>query len=199
MEAATKDKEIEMASSSSAADSEPNNCSNSEFEKEETMMASSSNNQGKSFNSMGLKHYSAAAGGRFKEFEHLDSKALAKILTPNAGETPLYLAAERGYADVLDQILTTCTSPADHGPYNRTALHVAVIRKDEDMVERFLGQRMTVSENDSNMGEKGMDKGTCAVLHSDRNLAISACVVPVAMSVYLGLGKLLLNWLSRYM
>ncbi|KAK0605764.1 hypothetical protein LWI29_030502 [Acer saccharum] len=289
MEAATKDKEIEMASSSSAADSEPNNCSNSEFEKEETMMASSSNNQGKSFNSMGLKHYSAAAEGRFKEFEHLDSKALAKILTPNgntilhihitarprskisqnidflrgvlgkcsdllwnfnkskisqnieflsgilgkcsdllwkankkgetllhmaarhghadvakflleeckkpfqndqesgikatrlmlqmtneardtalheavrysddhldvvkvlteadpeltydantAGETPLYLAAERGYADVLDKILTTCTSPADHGPYDRTALHVAVIRKDEEMVGRLL-------------------------------------------------------------
>ncbi|KAK0604780.1 hypothetical protein LWI29_019363 [Acer saccharum] len=234
MEAATKDKEIEMASSSSAADSEPNNCSNSEFEKEETMMASSSNNQGKSFNSMGLKHYSAAAEGRFKEFEHLDSKALAKILTPNgetllhmaarhghadvakflleeckkpfqndqesgikatrlmlqmtneardtalheavrysddhldvvkvlteadpeltydantAGETPLYLAAERGYADVLDKILTTCTSPADHGPYDRTALHVAVIRKDEEMVGRLLqeGERIHKSKQD---------------------------------------------------
>ncbi|TXG74287.1 hypothetical protein EZV62_002866 [Acer yangbiense] len=29
--------------------------------------------------------------------------------------------------------------------------------------------------------------GTYAVLHSDRNLAISACVVPVAMFAYLGL------------
>ncbi|KAK1587277.1 hypothetical protein Q3G72_011327 [Acer saccharum] len=54
-----------------------------------------------------------------------------------AGETPLYLAAERGYAEVLKVILT-CSSPGDHGPYDRTALHVAVIRKDEDMVERLL-------------------------------------------------------------
>ncbi|KAK0605322.1 hypothetical protein LWI29_025464 [Acer saccharum] len=43
-------------------------------------------------------------------------------------ETPLYLAAERGYAEVLKEILKTCTSPADHGPYGRTALHMAVIR-----------------------------------------------------------------------
>ena len=70
--------------------------------------------------------------------DHLD---VIKVLTEadpeltydanTAGETPLYLAAERGYADVLEQILTICTSPADHGPYDRTALHVAVIRKDE--------------------------------------------------------------------
>ncbi|KAK0604056.1 hypothetical protein LWI29_011644 [Acer saccharum] len=252
----------------------------------EILMASSSNNQGESFNSMGLEHYSAAAEGDFDKFEHSDSEALAKILTPNdntilhihitarpppesstsqenktvkqpedgdfvrrvlgkcsdllwkvnkkgetllhmaaryghadvakflleeckkpsqndqesgieatrlmlqmtneardtalheavrysddhldvvkvlteadpkltydantAGETPLYLAAERGYADVLDQILTTCTSPADHGPYARTALHVAVIRKDEDMVERLLqaGERIHKSKQD---------------------------------------------------
>ncbi|KAK2641591.1 hypothetical protein Ddye_023354 [Dipteronia dyeriana] len=250
-----------------------------------TMAASSSNNQGESFNWMGLEHFSAAAEGDFEKFEHSDSKALAKILTPNdntilhihitarpesstsqenktvklledgdfvrrvlgkcsdllrkvnskgetllhmaaryghadvakflleeckknplkkndddpesgititsrmletlshetkdtalheavryghldvvkllteedgefpydantAGETPLYLAAERGYADVLDQILKTCTSPADHGPYDRTALHVAVIRKDEDMVEILLkaGERIHISK-----------------------------------------------------
>ncbi|KAK0603181.1 hypothetical protein LWI29_002231 [Acer saccharum] len=255
----------------------------------EIMMASSSNNnQGESFNSMGLEHYSAAAEGDFEKFKHSDSEALAKILTPNdntilhihitarplpksstsqenktvklpddgdfvrrvlgkcsdllwkankkgetllhmvarhghadvakflleeckkpfqndqesgikatrlmlqmtneardtalheavrysddhlvvvkinrlmvgfasdpeltydantAGETPLYLAAERGYADVLDKILTTCTSPADHGPYDRTALHVAVIRKDEDMVERLLQARERIHKS----------------------------------------------------
>ncbi|KAJ4717365.1 Ankyrin repeat-containing-like protein [Melia azedarach] len=44
----------------------------------------------------------------------------------NAGETPLYLAAERGYKDVVKHILT-CKSPSDHGPMGRTALHAAVI------------------------------------------------------------------------
>ncbi|KAK0603969.1 hypothetical protein LWI29_010743 [Acer saccharum] len=57
----------------------------------------------------------------------------------SACETPLYLAAERGYAEVLKKILSTCIiSPADHGPYDRTALHVAVIRNDEDMVKTLL-------------------------------------------------------------
>ncbi|KAK9200120.1 hypothetical protein WN944_015316 [Citrus x changshan-huyou] len=42
-----------------------------------------------------------------------------------AGETPLYLAAERGYKDVMKDILSTCKSPADHGPMGRTALHAA--------------------------------------------------------------------------
>ncbi|KAK0605536.1 hypothetical protein LWI29_027873 [Acer saccharum] len=51
--------------------------------------------------------------------------------TNKAGETPLYLATERGYAEVLKQILGTCDSPADHGPCDRMALHVAVIRYDE--------------------------------------------------------------------
>ena len=48
----------------------------------------------------------------------------------NAGETPLYLAAERGYKDVTQDILLTCKSPADHGPMGRTALHAAAFRND---------------------------------------------------------------------
>ncbi|KAK9182776.1 hypothetical protein WN944_025922 [Citrus x changshan-huyou] len=47
-----------------------------------------------------------------------------------AGETPLYLAAERGYKDVMEDILSTCESPVDHGPMGRTALHAAAFRKD---------------------------------------------------------------------
>ncbi|KAK4856501.1 hypothetical protein QYF36_018214 [Acer negundo] len=68
-----------------------------------------------------------------------------------AGETPLYLAAERGYAEVLKKILSNCIiSPADHGPYDRTALHVAVIRNDEDMVRTLLeaGERSHNSKHE---------------------------------------------------
>ncbi|KDO40326.1 hypothetical protein CISIN_1g039863mg, partial [Citrus sinensis] len=46
-----------------------------------------------------------------------------------AGETPLYLAAERGYKDVMEDILSTCESPVDHGPMGRTALHAAAFRE----------------------------------------------------------------------
>ncbi|CAL5416313.1 unnamed protein product [Camellia sinensis] len=45
----------------------------------------------------------------------------------NAEETPLYLAVERRYDDVLSIILTNCTSPAYGGPKGQTALHAAVL------------------------------------------------------------------------
>ena len=48
----------------------------------------------------------------------------------NAGETPLYLAAERGYKDVMQDIFLTCKSPAGHGPMGRTALHAVAFRND---------------------------------------------------------------------
>lgn len=53
--------------------------------------------------------------------------------TNSADETPLYLAAERGFLEVLEEILRRCASPADGGPCGRSALHVAVIRQDKGM------------------------------------------------------------------
>ncbi|KAI9194651.1 hypothetical protein LWI28_007960 [Acer negundo] len=58
-----------------------------------------------------------------------------------AGETPLYLAAERGYAEVMQEILRTCISPADHGPNSRRALHATVIRNDIGMTILLLDDR----------------------------------------------------------
>jgi hypothetical protein len=46
----------------------------------------------------------------------------------DADETPLYIAAERGFKDVLFQILDKCKSPMHGGPLGRTALHAAVLR-----------------------------------------------------------------------
>lgn len=55
-----------------------------------------------------------------------------------AGETPLYLAAERGYKEVMKDILSTCKSPADHGPMGRTALYAAVFCEDEAILYMVL-------------------------------------------------------------
>ncbi|KAL7220247.1 hypothetical protein ACSBR2_013165 [Camellia fascicularis] len=49
----------------------------------------------------------------------------------NAGETPLYIAAERRHEQVVSQILKTCRAPAYGGPGGRTALHAAVISNNE--------------------------------------------------------------------
>lgn len=50
------------------------------------------------------------------------------------GETPLYIAVERGYQDVVSEILDNCKSPATSGPNGRNLLHAATIRKDEGTV-----------------------------------------------------------------
>jgi len=46
-----------------------------------------------------------------------------------AGETPLYMAAERGYDGILNDILHNCSSPATSGPNSRTVLHALSIAK----------------------------------------------------------------------
>ncbi|KAK2641578.1 hypothetical protein Ddye_023341 [Dipteronia dyeriana] len=78
---------------------------------------------------------------------HLDVVRILTLADPSlpydanaACETPLYMAAERGYAEVLKKILSNCISPADHGPHDRTALLVAVIRNDEEMVTSLLAE-----------------------------------------------------------
>ena len=47
-----------------------------------------------------------------------------------AHESPLYMAAERGYGEVVGEILANCSSVAVGGPNGRTVLHAAVIAKD---------------------------------------------------------------------
>ncbi|XP_034686722.1 ankyrin-1-like [Vitis riparia] len=53
-----------------------------------------------------------------------------------SGGTPLYMAAERGFRDLVKIIIenTTLTPPAHTGPMGRTALHAAVIGRDPIMV-----------------------------------------------------------------
>ncbi|KAK9283224.1 hypothetical protein L1049_011460 [Liquidambar formosana] len=60
----------------------------------------------------------------------------------DAGETPLYLAAERGFEDLVSQILRTCTSPAHGGPNGTTALHAAY---NEHVGNVMISPRMTIN------------------------------------------------------
>ncbi|KAL6181905.1 hypothetical protein ACLB2K_048553 [Fragaria x ananassa] len=93
-------------------------------------------------------------------FNHFD---VVKMLTTQrtsysanvAGETPLYMAAERGYRDVFFQILDSCTDPAYHGPNGRTALHAAVIRNDKEMAEELL----------KHISGRAVDEQGCTPLH----------------------------------
>ncbi|KAM3268307.1 hypothetical protein P3S67_031248 [Capsicum chacoense] len=50
----------------------------------------------------------------------------------NAGETPLYLAAESGLVNCLSEILEHCNRTTYSSPCGRTALHAAIIQKQMD-------------------------------------------------------------------
>ncbi|KAL9408253.1 hypothetical protein AB3S75_046749 [Citrus x aurantiifolia] len=70
----------------------------------------------------------------------------------NAGETPLYLAAERGYINVVEDIISTCKSPADHGPMGRTALHAAAFCGDTEMTKVLLSSKGTLTSKPDQQG-----------------------------------------------
>ncbi|KAK6933369.1 Ankyrin repeat, partial [Dillenia turbinata] len=59
----------------------------------------------------------------------------------DAGETPLYMAAERGYGELVGAILEACKSPAHDGPNGRTALHAAMSCYRRGMIEEILRKK----------------------------------------------------------
>ncbi|KAJ4717371.1 Ankyrin repeat-containing-like protein [Melia azedarach] len=79
----------------------------------------------------------------------------------NAGETPLYLAAERGYNDVVEHILLTCKSPADHGPMGRTALHAAVFGKHREMTKMLLEYKGSLTSRADEQGWLPLHLAAC--------------------------------------
>lgn len=40
------------------------------------------------------------------------------------GKTPMFIAVDEGYDDIVEIISTTCTAPSLDGPYGRTALRI---------------------------------------------------------------------------
>ncbi|KAB1227584.1 hypothetical protein CJ030_MR1G006142 [Morella rubra] len=69
----------------------------------------------------------------------------------DAGETPLYIAVERNFRDLVLDILDKCQSPAYGGPLGRTALHATVLRDGTEIVSKLLeklgGQIMKADQN----------------------------------------------------
>ncbi|KAM2099483.1 hypothetical protein FF1_026780 [Malus domestica] len=71
----------------------------------------------------------------------------------DVGETPLYLAVERGYNLCCLRILEGCKNPTYEGPNGRTALHAAVIRNDEGMTRALLQSDRTLAKAADERGD----------------------------------------------
>ncbi|CAN6541410.1 unnamed protein product [Malus baccata var. baccata] len=54
------------------------------------------------------------------------------------GETPIYMAVERGYCDLVYKMMKTCKNPVYKGPNGRTALHAAVTINGIEMTKDLL-------------------------------------------------------------
>ncbi|XP_034685117.1 ankyrin repeat-containing protein At5g02620-like [Vitis riparia] len=76
-----------------------------------------------------------------------------------AGYTLLYMAAERGFEDLVNLILGTCTSPSYSGMMGRTALHAAVIRNNQEITARLLEWKPDLTKE---VDEKGWSPLHCA-------------------------------------
>uniref|UniRef100_A0A803QND3 PGG domain-containing protein n=1 Tax=Cannabis sativa TaxID=3483 RepID=A0A803QND3_CANSA len=59
-------------------------------------------------------------------------------LANEAGETPLYMAVEAEYLDLVDEILNNCSSPLTTGPYGRNVLHAAILTENTGLTRKIL-------------------------------------------------------------
>ncbi|KAJ9159273.1 hypothetical protein P3X46_024789 [Hevea brasiliensis] len=69
-----------------------------------------------------------------------------------AKESPLYLAAVRENNNIACKILEICPSPAYSGPNGKTALHEAVISRDEDLTRKILDKSNSLTKEQDNEG-----------------------------------------------
>ncbi|XP_030937809.1 ankyrin repeat-containing protein ITN1-like isoform X2 [Quercus lobata] len=91
-----------------------------------------------------------------------------------AGETPLYIAVERGSKEVMDYILDKCTSPAHDGPLGRTTLHAALIwnntvNSSSDQAENIVPIILSKSSLSNILNEKDA-KGATPLHHYSKSL-----------------------------
>ncbi|KAF2320685.1 hypothetical protein GH714_029994 [Hevea brasiliensis] len=68
------------------------------------------------------------------------------------GESPLHLAAVRENNIIASKILEICPSPAYSGPNGKTALHEAVISKDEDLIGKILEKNSSLTKEQDKEG-----------------------------------------------
>ncbi|PRQ19101.1 putative ankyrin repeat-containing domain, PGG domain, protein accelerated cell death 6 [Rosa chinensis] len=138
-------------------------------------------------------------------FNHLD---VVKILTGedpeflysanDAGETPVYMAAERGYRRLVFEILDTCTSSSYQGPDGLTALHVAAAYGYDQITRRLLEKEMTLATAADGEGYTPLHIAACSghvsivkqILECDKSTAYIGDIIykltPVHCAAYAG-------------
>ncbi|ESR33345.1 hypothetical protein CICLE_v10006407mg [Citrus x clementina] len=100
--------------------------------------------------------------------------------TNGCGETPLYMAAERGFEKMLTEILENCPSVAHEGPSGKTALHAAAVNINSiDVVKLLLDKKKSLIGETDRYGWTPLhyasyfDRNIIAelLLNSDKSLA----------------------------
>ncbi|KAH0744966.1 hypothetical protein KY290_032959 [Solanum tuberosum] len=97
----------------------------------------------------------------------------------NAGETPLYLAAESGSLSCLSEILKYCKTPTHGGPCDGTPLHAAIIQKHMGCVASLLQLDKSLWKESDKWGwnplhyaaKQGLAGVVCNMVQGDKSLA----------------------------
>ena len=67
-----------------------------------------------------------------------------------AGETPLFLACNSGYAEIVEYLLGLGVDPNDSSPITRTCFQQAIFRGHKDIILLLLNRNYTLTEEDKN-------------------------------------------------
>ncbi|XP_019183740.1 PREDICTED: ankyrin repeat and death domain-containing protein 1B-like [Ipomoea nil] len=85
----------------------------------------------------------------------------------DAGETPIYIAAESQFSDCLEEMLNTCRKPTYGGPFRRNALHGAILS----------------SISDGALSETEKSQLSFGSIHMDTTAIYDGAITPVGGSI----------------
>ncbi|XP_004289040.1 PREDICTED: ankyrin repeat-containing protein At3g12360-like [Fragaria vesca subsp. vesca] len=101
-------------------------------------------------------------------FNHLDVVRMLTTEDPDffysandSGETPVYMATERGYRALVIEMLKNCTNPTYQGPNGYTSLHAAAISNDEQMTKTLLVNNKALTRAVDELGDTPLHLATC--------------------------------------
>ncbi len=80
----------------------------------------------------------------------VEHKCPVNLKSTQAGETPLFLACNSGYAEIVEYLLDLGVDPNDSSPISRTCFQQAIFRGHKDIIMLLLNKNYVLTDDDKN-------------------------------------------------
>ena len=80
----------------------------------------------------------------------VEHKCPINLKSTQAGETPLFLACNSGYAEIVEYLLSLGVDPNDSSPITRTCFQQAIFRGHKDIIMLLLNKNYILTDDDKN-------------------------------------------------